>query len=225
MLQIRLRVLLQSVQYVSEGVLLPQVLLVQYQKSYYKENDYTDLVNAAILHAHFETIHPYADGNGRIGRLLVTFLLCEKKILEMPLLYLSLFFKQHRSDYYQLLMDVRFKGLWEEWIEFFLRGVRSASNEAVTTANELCQMQTKHRMIINEKLTRYKLAIPLYDLICKEPIISISKIMKRLNTGYPTVKNAFDGLLGLGILRPHQLERKEKLYRYEEYLDVLKKGT
>jgi Fic family protein len=200
-------------------------LMGDWENYYYKESHYTDLVKAAILHAHFETIHPYADGNGRIGRLLITFLLCEKKILDKPLLYLSLFFKQHRSDYYQLLMDVRFKGAWEEWIAFFLRGVRSASREAASTAHELCQIQARHRAMVNEQLSRYKLAVPLYELLCKEPILSRAKVMKALNTSYPTVKNAFEGFIQLGLLSPYRVNQKEKLYIYESYLNVLRRGT
>lgn len=200
-------------------------LMGDWEKYYYAVTKNTDLVNAAILHAHFETIHPYADGNGRLGRLLITFLLCEKKILQAPLLYLSLFFKEHRSDYYQLLMNVRFKGEWEDWLLFFLRGVRSVSNEAAMTANEIRQMHIRHRVLINEKLSRYKLAVPLYDLVCKSPIISITMAMKKLNIGYPTVKNAFSGLIELGILKPHRMETKEKLFAYQDYLEVLKRGT
>ncbi len=200
-------------------------LMGDWEKHYYAMPQYTDLVNAGILHAHFETIHPYADGNGRLGRLLITFLLCEKKILQAPLLYLSLFFKEHRSDYYRLLMDVRFKGAWEDWLHFFLRGVRSVSNEAAQTANEIREMHIRHRALINEKLSRYKLAVPLYDLICKNPIISISMAMKKLNTGYPTVKNAFSGLIEMEILKPYRMETKEKLFSYQDYLEVLKRGT
>jgi len=200
-------------------------LMGDWEKFYYADTSYTDLINAAILHAHFETIHPYADGNGRLGRLLITFLLCEKKILGEPLLYLSLFFKEHRSDYYRLLMEVRFKGIWEDWLHFFLRGVRSVSNEASETANEIREMHIRHRGLINEKLSRYKLAIPLYDLICKSPILSISMAMKKLNIGYPTVKNAFSGLIEIGILKPHRMETKEKLFAYQDYLEVLKRGT
>lgn len=200
-------------------------LMGDWEKYYYANTNYTDLVKAGILHAHFETIHPYADGNGRLGRLMITFLLCEKKILQAPLLYLSLFFKEHRSDYYRLLMDVRFKGGWEDWLHFFLRGVRSVSNEAAETAHEIREMHNRHRALINEKLSRYKLAIPLYDLVCKNPIISISMAMKKLDTGYPTVKNAFTGLIEVGILKPHRMETKEKLFSYQDYLEVLKRGT
>lgn len=200
-------------------------LMGDWENYYHAKIEYPDLVKAGILHAHFETIHPYSDGNGRLGRLLITFLLCEKKILEVPLLYLSLFFKEHRSDYYQLLMNVRFKGEWENWLQFFLRGVRSVSQEASETAKQIRGLHERHRAVIIDKLSRYKLAIPLYDLVCKKPFISISKAMRELHTEYPTVKNAFDGLLAIEILKPHRMETKEKLYAYADYLEILKKGT
>ena len=122
-------------------------------------------------------------------------------------------------------MDVRFKGAWEEWIIFFLRGVRNSSIEAVATANEILKIQAKHRSLINEKLSRYKLAVPLYELLCREPIISITKAINRLDSNYPTVKNSFDGLIELNILKPHRMETKEKLFVYGDYLEVLKRGT
>ncbi len=200
-------------------------LMGDWETYYYKENPYVDLINAAILHAQFETIHPYADGNGRLGRLLVTFMLCEKKILERPLLYLSLFFKEHRSDYYRLLMDVRFKGAWEDWIIFFLRGVRNTSMEAVTTANEILKIQKKDDDLVNKNLSRYKLAGRLYHLVCREPIVSITKAMRKLDASYPTVKNAFEGLINLGILKPYRMNTKEKLFIYEDYLQILRRGT
>lgn len=200
-------------------------LMGDWESYYYKELNYVDLIKAAILHAHFETIHPYADGNGRLGRLLVTFMLCEKKILQKPLLYLSLFFKEHRSDYYNLLMDVRFKGAWEEWILFFLRGVRNTSIEAVTTANEIMKIQAKHRSLVNEKLSRYKLAGPLYELLCREPIMSITKAIKKLDSTYPTVKNAFEGLIQIDILKQYNLTAKEKFFVYADYLEILNRGT
>ena len=108
-------------------------LMGDLEKYYHAESNLPPLIKAAIMHAHFETVHPFADGNGRMGRLLITFLLCHKNILDKPLLYLSLFFKKNKDKYYDLLMRTRLNGDWEEWIKFFLRGVRSTSKEAAST--------------------------------------------------------------------------------------------
>ena len=118
---------LQDAAYVPPPPEMMLELMGDFEKFYYSQDTLPILIKTAVLHYQFETIHPYLDGNCRLGRLLITFGLCEQKVLQRPLLYLSLFFKEHRTEYYQLLMDVRFRGAWEEWIKFFLRGIRSTS--------------------------------------------------------------------------------------------------
>jgi Fic family protein len=196
-------------------------------ESYYRaQKDVPPLIEAAMLHSYFETIHPYIDGNGRVGRLLITFMLCEKKVLDKPLLYLSLFFKENRGQYYQLLMDVRFNGLLEEWIKFFLRGVRSVSEEAIITGKEIRDLHNNHRELLKEKVAQYRITFPLYDLICKNPIISISNASKKLNSNYPTTKQAFENFLNLHILDPYEDKKKRnKLFVYSDYLKILRRGT
>jgi Fic family protein len=184
------------------------------------------LIKAAIIHYYFETIHPYTDGNGRLGRLLITFLLCQKKVLDKPLLYLSLFFKENKTYYFDALMDVRLEGEWEEWIKFFLRGVRNTSQEANTTAKDIKILHDADRALLKEKLSQYKLTFPCYDLLCKEPIIAISQATKRLNTNYPSVKKVFDNLIKLGILELYTKKKaRYKLFCYYKYLEILKRGT
>lgn len=201
-------------------------LMGDWELYYHQEKNIPALIEAAVLHAHFETIHPYIDGNGRLGRLLITFMLCEKNIMPQPLLYLSLFFKEHRSDYYQLLMDVRFKGAWEEWIMFFLRGMRHTSQEAVTTALDIKKLSDRHRAMIHEKLSRFSTALPCYDLICRMLIISIVKIKDELGCSYPAGKAIVDHLINLGILQDYKKDRKRnKLFVYGDYLNILKRGT
>ena len=195
-------------------------------ESYYHEYENLPLlIKAAIIHSHFETIHPYSDGNGRLGRLLITFMLCEKKVLNKPLLYLSLFFKEHRQKYYGLLMDIRFKGTWEDWIEFFLRGVRNTSQEASKSAREILELQKRDRKIITDNLSQHKFALPCYDLICHEPIINISKVKDQLKTSWPTIKTLIDKFIALGILSPYGIEQRNKRYSYKEYLAILRRGT
>jgi Fic family protein len=201
-------------------------LMGDWENYYHQKRRLPALIEAAVLHAHFETIHPYIDGNGRLGRLLITFMLCEREVMPEPLLYLSLFFKEHRSEYYQLLMDVRFKGAWEEWIKFFLRGVQHTSKEAVKTALDIRLLAGRHRKMINEKLSRYSTAIPCFDILCRQPIISIVKIRNALNCSYPAAKNIIDALINLDIVHPYEKKRKRnKLYVYSDYLNILKRGT
>ncbi len=200
-------------------------LMGDLENYYHADDGYPLLIKAAILHSHFETIHPYIDGNGRLGRLLITFMLCENKILDEPLLYLSLFFKEHRSDYYDLLMDVRFKGDWESWIKFFLRGVRKTSIEARNTARELIKLKQQHKKIIDEKYAKYSLSNKFYNLLCANPIISIPEAAKMLGTNYPTMKKSFDNFLEADILAPYDNKKANRMYNYHKYLEILRRGT
>lgn len=200
-------------------------LMGDLENYYHSCSDLPPLIKSSILHAYFETIHPFTDGNGRLGRLLITFMLCEKKILDKPLLYLSLFFKEHKSTYYNLLMDVRFKGAWEEWIKFFLRGVRNTSNEAIATAKDIIFLQEFHKNLINDKLIKYSNSFKLYELLCNEPIISITDAVEKLDSTYPTVKALFDKFVELDILAPYDIKSRNKLYYYAKYLEILRRGT
>lgn len=200
-------------------------LMGDLENYYHSQDPLPVLIKMAVLHSQFETIHPYLDGNGRLGRLLITFSLCEKKVLQRPLLYLSLFFKEHRSEYYQLLMDVRFKGCWEEWIKFFLRGVRNTSEEASRTAREILVLQQRDREAIKQKLSGYKIAFACYDYICRQPILTIPQVIKVLKSNYPTVKKVFGGFCELGILSPYGSKERNKQFQYHDYLNILRKGT
>jgi Fic family protein len=192
---------------------------------YQSQKEIPVLIEAAMLHSYFETIHAYEDGNGRIGRLLITFMLCERGILDKPLLYLSLFFKENKKEYYQLLMDVRFKGRWEEWIKFFLRGIKTTSLEAKTTANEIRALFKKDLELIKEKLIRYSMALPTFELICETPIVNVSPIAKKLGATYPTISQIFKYFMDLGILTVYAGETGRKRYVYSDYLKILKRGT
>ena len=200
-------------------------LMRDFENYYHLEKKLPTLIEASLLHAHFETIHPYSDGNGRLGRLLITFMLCQRRVLTKPLLYLSLFFKEHKAEYYSQLMDVRFLGTWENWIKFFLRGVRNTSNEATSTAREILAIQERHRKQIRQELPSYSLAIPCYEQLCHTPLISIPTMAKYLDASYPGVKAVFDRFLQLRIIFLTEEKKKNKLFRYDEYLDILKRGT
>ena len=199
-------------------------LMGDLENYYHAESKLPMLIKAAILHAHFETIHPFADGNGRIGRLLITFLLCHKKILDKPLLYLSLFFKENKSEYYSLLMKTRMEGDWEEWIKFFLRGVRNTSKEAASTARELILLRENNRALINEKLSRSTYAHQIYEIITEMPIISIARVAKQYKIPFPTVQRTVEGLREIGLIDITE-DKYGKVIKFTNCIEILKRGT
>jgi Fic family protein len=183
------------------------------------------LIRAAIVHYQFETIHPYADGNGRLGRLIITLMLVEKGLIDKPLLYLSLFFKEHRQKYYNLLMDVRLKGSWEEWFKFFLRGVRHTSTEAVTTAKDILRLIKDDKDLISKQVTKSKNIVGAYERICRKPVITISNLAKDLNVSFPTAQLQIELLQKLGILIERSQKERDRIFSYEKYLEILRRGT
>lgn len=199
-------------------------LMGDLENYYHAEEQYPILVKAALLHSHFETIHPFADGNGRIGRLLITFLLCEKEILEQPLLYLSLFFKENKGEYYKLLMDVRLKGEWEEWVKFFLRGVRQTSLQASSTAKRLIELKEKHRKILNTTLIKAKYANVIHDIVFKHPFIYFSTLHLKHGIPYPTIKRTAKLMEQEGIILIGENKNGQYLFLYE-YMNILREGT
>jgi len=201
-------------------------LMGDLERFYHLENsDIPDLVRAAIIHYQFETIHPYADGNGRLGRLIITLMLVEKGLIDRPLLYLSLFFKEHKSTYYDLLMDVRFKGEWEKWFKFFLRGVRHTSTEAVTTAKDILKLLNEDRIKISKHTTKSKNTASAFEKICAKPVFTIPVLMKELRVTYPTAQQQVGALLKLGILKEVGKKERDRTFAYEKYLEILRRGT
>ena len=218
--------LLNEALYVPPPPHLNDELMGDLEKFYHSaDSNIPDLIRAAIIHYQFETIHPYADGNGRLGRLIVTLMLVEKGLIDRPLLYLSLFFKEHKEKYYQLLMDVRFNGAWEEWIKFFLRGVRHTSTEAVQTAKDILQIQKKDREIVAQISTKSKNIIGAYEKICRKPVFTISSLAHDLGVTYPTSQQLVEKLLEKGILKERGEKERDKQFYYEKYLEILRRGT
>ncbi len=190
------------------------------------KDDLPDLVRIAIVHAQFETIHPFLDGNGRMGRLLITFLLCQKRILSKPLLYLSYFFKEHRSEYYERLMNVRFHGDWEGWILFFLRGVASVADESVEAARAIISLKNEYSQLLNERIGTSGNHMKLLDILFDYPIFSRTLVMEKLGITSPTSGNVIKDFLELGIIVDQDITRKRnKKYRFVKYLEILQKGT
>ena len=183
------------------------------------------LVKAGLAHVQFETIHPFLDGNGRVGRLLVTFLLCHAGVLRDPLLYLSLYLKQHRQEYYTLLDGVRRDGDWEAWLAFFLEGVKVTAEGAVETAKRLALLFSEDRLKIEPKGRRAGSALRVHDAIKARPILSMTQICRTTGLSFPAVSSAMDLLLGSGIARELTGKRRNRLFVYDRYLSILNEGT
>lgn len=183
------------------------------------------LVKAALAHVQFETIHPFFDGNGRLGRLLITFLLCAAGALREPILYLSLYFKTHRTRYYDLLDGVRSSGDWETWIEFFLTAVRETAGQAAASANEILALLGEDRSRIDSLGRAAASILRVHHLLQRRPIVSIPAAAKQLSLSAPTVAKAFQHLQDLGILRETTGKQRHRLFVYRRYLDILNQGA
>jgi Fic family protein len=189
--------------------------------------DNTDLpllVRIALAHAQFETIHPFLDGNGRLGRLLITLALVSNKVLEKPLLYLSLYFKEHREAYYDLLQRIRTEGAWERWIAFFLEAVRSTAEQATETARRLLTLFEKDRRHIEDAAPAAS-TLRLHELFRRTPIVKSSTAASELRLSQPATDAALQRLIGIGIVREITGRQRNRLYAYDSYLAILQEGT
>ncbi len=183
------------------------------------------LIKAGLVHVQFESIHPFLDGNGRLGRLLVTFLLCASGVLKEPLLYLSLFFKTHRRTYYDLLQRVRQEGDWEGWLEFFLEGVTETSIQAADAAREILNLFAADRRRIEEMGRPAASALRVHQLLLTRPIVSVPDAAKRLGLSPPTVRKSVQHLEQIRILREMTGRQRGRVFVYDAYLNILSKGT
>jgi len=190
-----------------------------------EENTLPPLVRVGLSHVQFETIHPYLDGNGRIGRLLITLLLEHWKVLAKPLLYLSLFFKRHRDDYYRRLSAVRVDGDWEGWTDFFLAGVATIADEGVASARDLVALVTADRGSVLQNDTTSAAAVRLFELLPRHPLVNVASVMKLLETSKPTAARAIDSLEAAGVLIETTGKKRDRWYAYQRYLDRLRVGT
>ncbi|MCX6931941.1 MAG: Fic family protein [Verrucomicrobia bacterium] len=186
-------------------------------------HDVPSLVRAGLAHAQFETIHPFLDGNGRTGRLLVTMLLCHDGVLPQPLLYLSLFLKKHRNTYYDLLQRVRTHGTWEEGLDFFLQGVQD--NQAADTAHRLLQVFQQDRARLHALGRKGVSAIKLHDILQKQPVTTVTRLVGKFGFTAPTANTALVVLVEQGIVREITGHRRNRVFSYTEYLRTLNEGT
>jgi len=189
------------------------------------KSDLPLIVKAALLHVQFESIHPFLDGNGRIGRLLITFLLCEKKVLTEPTLYLSLYFKTHRQQYYELLQNVREKGNWEDWLEFFLTGVKETANQAADTAKLILDLFEKDRKKIEQLGRPTASALRVHQYLKSKPIISVPSAVDALQLTAPTIRKTISHLSELEIVKETTGKQRGRIFIYKGYLDILNQGT
>lgn len=198
--------------------------LAELETFFNEEDDIPSLIKIALIHAQFETIHPFLDGNGRVGRLLITFWLCSENILSQPLLYLSFYFKANRIEYYDRLMAVRKKGDWEGWIKFFLKGVASVSDEATNSAKEIIALKEHYTTILGQyNNSNYS---KLLNELFRTSFVSKNKVAELLGVSYPTAGSIVDEFVDIGILRditPGQ--QRSKRYSFGAYVDILNRGT
>lgn len=190
-----------------------------------KNNNIPPLIKIALIHSQFETIHPFLDGNGRIGRLLITFYLFWQGILSKPLLYLSFYLKKNRADYYDLLMKVRLKGTWEDWIKFFINGVSETSEEAAKTAREVIRLKEELITKLYDNSISSVYGIKLIDLLFETPLVSVKDISGKLNISKESANELVKKFEKIGILKEITGKQRYKKYSFKEYIKIMARGT
>ncbi|HFE45383.1 MAG TPA: Fic family protein [Nannocystis exedens] len=183
------------------------------------------LIKAALAHVQFETIHPFLDGNGRLGRLLITLLLCAEKALSQPLLYLSLFFKKNRSEYYERLQNVRVEGAWEAWLRFFLRGVLETAESGVQSATRLLQASNEHEALLTTLGRRALSAIQVLKAMKRRPVATVGSLANDTGLSPPTVASSLARMTELNLIREVTGRQRDRVFAYWPYLDILSEGT
>ena len=186
--------------------------------------DIPPLIKAGLLHVQFETIHPFLDGNGRLGRLLITLFLCAEGVLRQPLLYLSLYLKTNRADYYRLLQEVRERGAWEAWLEFFLDGVAETANQAFETANRIATLLARDRERIVAEADRTGSVLQVHDLLRTRPFLTAVAAVEQSGLTMPTVNAALAQLQSLGLVEEITGRKRGRVFAYSAYLDILSEG-
>jgi len=183
------------------------------------------LLKAALAHVQFETIHPFLDGNGRLGRLLITLLLCEQKVLREPMLYLSLYFKTHRQIYYELLNKVRLTGDWEAWLDFFSEAVIVTATQAVETAQELLDLSNQDRDKISGLGRAAASTLQVHRVLMERPIATSGWLVEKTGITPATVNKALGHLEHLGIVRELTAQKRNRLFSYTGYVEIMSRGT
>lgn len=195
-------------------------------EKYMNDQDSLDnLIRVALIHYQFETIHPFLDGNGRIGRLLITLFLMEKKVLTTPALYISYFLKKNRIEYYDRMTEVRTKGNYEQWVRFFLKAIQESAEDAIQTIDKLTALRKKNETLIDELGRANKNAKLVFRYLDSHPIIDIKMTAEKLGLSYNTVSSAIKRLIEKSILVQTENASRNRTFAYKDYLDILRNGT
>ena len=217
---------IKTARYIPPNVLDMQEAMSDLEKYINSDDSLDPLIQAALIHYQFETIHPFLDGNGRIGRLLITLFLIEKKVISCPALYISYFLKMNRIEYYDRMSQVRKTGDYEQWVLFFLQALADSSSDAIDTIDKLTKLHNKNINILDDISPRQKTnVLKVFNYLEKNPIIDIQKTTNALSLSYNTVAKAVLLLADKGILRQSAKSGKTKIYSYFDYLDILRKYT
>jgi Fic family protein len=217
------RVPIERATYVPPPVPEMRVSLDEFERFLHDDHQLPDLIYVGLAHAQFETIHPFFDGNGRVGRLLITFLLMHRGALHRPLLYLSVYLKENRAEYYDRLTAIRRRGEWEGWLRFFLRGVAETASEATTTAQRIFELRERHRaQVLNEQLGPN--ALKLLSILFASPIVNVNLVSSRLGVTFATANKLIGRFEDLGLVREITGQRRSRRFRYDPYLRLFHTG-
>lgn len=217
---------LKTARYIPPAPIDMQQAMSDLEKYIHDESaDLDDLIRIALIHYQFETIHPFLDGNGRIGRLLIALYLHYKKILTAPVLYISYYLKLYRVEYYDRLMQVRRSGDYEQWVRFFIAALKETADNAISTIEQLAALREKDEGTIDGLGRASGRAKKIYVYLLKSPIIDLAKTSRELGMGYNTVARAVDDLVRLGILHQGENVRRNRVFSYSAYLNILRKDT
>ena len=195
-----------------------QTALANLETFLHETSAFPALIVCGLAHAQFETIHPFLDGNGRVGRLLITFLLCQRGILKLPLLYLSHYLKFHRAEYYDRLMAIRNDGHWEAWLKFFLRGVGEVSRSATETARRILELRQKHQVLLRKQDVNQANAVGLLDYLFEQPIVTVRLVEERLGCAYMTADKLLKQFAALKIVQETTGKLRFRRFEYSPYL-------
>jgi Fic family protein len=183
------------------------------------------LIKCGLAHAQFETIHPFLDGNGRMGRLLITFLLCWRGVLKHPMLYISDYFKRYRQEYYERLQRVRDHDDWEGWMQFFLKGLQTVALEATETARRIQTMRDRYRDLIGRKIRGTAIGFVLLDYLFEMPMVNVKLVAQRIGRSYPVANDLVGTFLDLGLLIETTGQRRNRIYSFQPYLDLFEQRS
>ena len=216
---------LQNARYIPPSVEDMILAMSDLEKYINGDDDLDVLIRAGLIHYQFETIHPFLDGNGRIGRLLITLFLMEKKVLSTPALYISYFLKKNRIEYYDRMNEVRLKGNYEQWIKFFLEAVYESAKDAVETIDKLTSLHDNYYLKIEGLGRKAKNAMRVFEYLESNPIIEIQKTAKELDIAFNTMSSIVKDLISIGVLEQTSTQSRNRTFAYKEYLEILKEGT